>query len=120
MANPLDAIVLAGRARWPGLAVDSDEFARHVGRLKDAVATEELYLACACACGEPNAIAAFEREYFAEVAAFVARTDPDPAFADEVRQLLRHRLFVADAGATPKIATYNGRGPLGAWLRTVT
>jgi RNA polymerase sigma-70 factor (ECF subfamily) len=119
VANPLDAVVLAARARWPGLAIDSDAFARHVTQLGDGVVTDELCLAFACACSDRTAIAAFEREYFTDVAAFVARTDPDPMFADEVRQLLRHRLFVADAGAAPKIATYNGRGPLGAWLRTV-
>ena len=40
---------------------------------------------------------------------------------DEVRQLVRHKLFVADGGARPKIAEYSGRGELRGWVRvTVT
>jgi RNA polymerase sigma-70 factor (ECF subfamily) len=35
---------------------------------------------------------------------------------EEVRQLLRVKLFVSDEGR-PKIVDYSGRGPLAAWLR---
>jgi RNA polymerase sigma-70 factor (ECF subfamily) len=35
---------------------------------------------------------------------------------DDAKQILQQRLFV---GATPKIASYSGRGPLRRWLRVV-
>src|SRR5204863_54439 len=47
----------------------------------------------------------------------LARIDANPAFVDEIRQRLRTKLFVPEAGETPKIADYTGRGPLGAWVR---
>src|SRR5262249_42757155 len=37
-------------------------------------------------------------------------------FVDEVRQLLRARLFVGE-GSRGKIADYSGRGPLDSWVR---
>jgi RNA polymerase sigma-70 factor (ECF subfamily) len=59
-------------------------------------------------------VAVLERDYLGAVAAHVARVDPSPLFADEVRQALRERLLL---GERPKIAEYKGSGPLGAWIR---
>jgi RNA polymerase sigma-70 factor (ECF subfamily) len=60
-------------------------------------------------------LAAFERRYLSEVPGFLARTNADARFVDEVRQQLRERLFVQG-----KIRQYSGSGPLGSWLRVVT
>jgi len=67
--------------------------------------------------GQPAALAAFDRTYLAHVRRFVASVDSSPAFADEVRQLLRERLFLPSGGS--KLREYTGAGPLGAWLRVV-
>lgn len=104
---------------WPQFSVERDAFAHHVrasGVDPAELAIADFYLAFACARGDVAAIAAFERTLLTEVAAYIARMDSDPQLADDVRQLLRERLLV---GPAPKIATYSGRGPLGAWLRTV-
>ena len=111
---------------WRDFAIEPQDFARHVERTVQGDADPlralgelhagDLYLAFACAAGDRAALAAFEHRMLPEVGAYIARTDPDPALADEVKQLLRHRLLVGDP---PKIASYSGRGPLGAWLRTV-
>src|SRR5215472_13058474 len=77
----------------------------------------ELLLAAACARGDARALARFEKQFLSKVEAYVARLDSSPAFADEVRQLLRTKLFVSEAGGPPKIAAYRGTGPLGGWLR---
>jgi RNA polymerase sigma-70 factor (ECF subfamily) len=37
-------------------------------------------------------------------------------FVDEVRQELRHRLFVVEGDGPPRIAGYSGRGPLSVWI----
>ena len=115
----IQAVLDEALRAWPGFGVDSEAFARHVAALggdSAELAAADLYLAFACAAGDPAAIAAFDRQYMPEVAAYIARTDSDPHVADEVRQILRDRLLV---GPSPKIATYSGKGPLGAWLRTV-
>src|SRR5262249_41153536 len=49
--------------------------------------------------------------------AFLARLRPQPAWVEEIRQILREKLFV---GASPKILDYSGRGSLSNWLRVVT
>jgi len=70
---------------------------------------EDLYLAWACARGDTNALATFEREIIPilerALASFSDRT--------EVLQILRERMLVAPAGIT----AYDGRAPLATWLR---
>jgi RNA polymerase sigma-70 factor (ECF subfamily) len=109
-----------GRAAWPDVPLDADVFARLVAphtREGGSLHAGDLWLACACAEGVPQAIAAFERAFLSQVRLFIARIDPSPELAEEVRQGLRERLLVARAGAPPRIAGYTGRGPLGGWLR---
>jgi RNA polymerase sigma-70 factor (ECF subfamily) len=126
--QPLDAVLRqlydAGRAEWPALAVEPAALVEHIARhapvdeeLLPALAAlhaADLYLACACAAHAPGAIEAFDARYAAAVAGFVGRMDASPAFVDDVRQILRERLFVH---VPPKIADYSGRGALGSWLR---
>jgi RNA polymerase sigma-70 factor, ECF subfamily len=124
-----EAIVRAlharGRAAWPHVTVELSAYASHVAALAldgdsktlEALHAEDLYLACACARGDASAIATFEREFLCDVPAYIARATTAPQVVDEVLQRLRERLLVSTAGATPKIATYTGRGPLGAFLR---
>lgn len=88
-------------------------------RFLATVNAEDLYLACACAQGDPAALDAFDRSILSRVQAFLAPMDPAPSFADEVRQLLRAKLFVAPVGTVPKIAEYAGTGTLLGWVRVV-
>jgi RNA polymerase sigma-70 factor, ECF subfamily len=101
-----DAVFLA-HAR--GFAADDDELA--------ALHAADLYLACACAHGVTEALAALEREHLARVREFVAGIAPTTDAVNELTQQLRARLLVAEAGRPPRIATYAGRGSLGGWLR---
>ncbi|MEM6995364.1 MAG: transcriptional regulator, partial [Myxococcota bacterium] len=79
--------------------------------------TNDLYLACACGAGVPQAIETLETHYRALVGA-IARRKAGPG-VDEVslRDHLRRHLFVARPQAPAAITQYSGRGPLGAWLR---
>jgi len=83
----------------------------------DAARAADLALAQACARGEPDALARFERELFGEVDAAHARFRNVSLTRDELRQAMRDRLFVARAGAPPRVASYQGRGDLRAWVR---
>jgi RNA polymerase sigma-70 factor (ECF subfamily) len=118
----------ASRVAWPSVSLPLTVFARHLrGRLPENVtysrealaslACVDLYLSCACMYRAPHALETLDRVFLAQVAAFVRRVDASAAFADEVRQLLREKLFVGDGERAAKIGEYSGRGPLLAWLR---
>ncbi len=128
MASALGPDWQAARAAWPGVDVGEEEFAAYVTDRMDsakeagkhaALRTSDLYLACACARGDGAALGAFERAYFAEIARAMRRTRATLPPADELTQVVRHKLFVADVGARPAIAEYGGRGDLRAWLRVL-
>jgi RNA polymerase sigma-70 factor (ECF subfamily) len=111
-----------GRARWPQLPLAPDVLAGEIGaraRTLDALRTlcaEDVHLAVACAHGVRGAHQAFEEECLGArgVLAALRRIDPSPAFADEVRQVVREKLFVPSPG---HIVEYSGRGALAAWTR---
>jgi RNA polymerase sigma-70 factor (ECF subfamily) len=117
----------AGRAAWPTVDVPLARFAAHVARLVEGTPDPEaaagdlhgadLYLACACAARDPGGLRLFEDQVLPQAAAALRRLDSSHAFADEVRQLLRQKLFVGDGEAPPKIGDYAGRGPLATWVR---
>jgi RNA polymerase sigma-70 factor (ECF subfamily) len=112
-----------GRARWPALHLGEDAFARHIEGLgvPDHLIlqrAEDLYLAAACAAGEPAALQALEDEYLNDVGVYVAgRVRATPAFLDELRQSVRLRLLVE---SPPRITVYDGRGALRGFVRVMT
>jgi RNA polymerase sigma-70 factor (ECF subfamily) len=108
----------AGRAAWAEIEVAEDRFAAYVAERGDGGIDRaaDLYIACACADGEPVALRRFEEAHFADVKAAIARVTSESIVADEALQRLRQRLFVADAGP-PGITGYAGRGDLRGWLR---
>jgi RNA polymerase sigma-70 factor (ECF subfamily) len=129
--SELDARLLVmfaqGRAAWPRLRLDPEVFASYVGEHicsddtdVDAVLREiraaDLYLACACAHGVPGAVSAADEAYLSSLRNGLHHVASSPAFADEVLQILRVKLFVAADGAPPKIVLYPGRPPLKAWM----
>lgn len=105
-----------GRRRWPAIDVPLERWRAFVAD-REVVHAEDFYLACSCALGIAGAIEAFEARWMPEVPLFLTGIERDPAVIDEVKQLLREKLFV---GEEKKIAQYSGRGSLGSWLRVVT
>ena len=79
----------------------------------------ELALCAACAGGEVTAIAELERRYFGEIDQALRNLDRDGDLTDEIKQRVRHKLFVAPAGEPAGITRFEGRGPLGRWLQVV-
>ncbi|MFY2560671.1 sigma-70 family RNA polymerase sigma factor [Corallococcus terminator] len=124
----LESWVFAGRRAWPEVVLPEEDFLRHVaqrlvpsGEPEDALAAvpvADLYLACACERGLPSAHAALERHLFPKVARAISRVRGGGVDAKEVLQQLRQRLLVPSKdGGEPRIAEYQGGGPLAAWLR---
>ncbi|MBS1121925.1 MAG: putative DNA-binding regulatory protein [Deltaproteobacteria bacterium] len=101
--------------RWPGVVVEPARFVAAVAiriptsppsleQALDGLRLADLYLACACAAGDPKALAAFELAFLAG----------DSRTSDDTKQELRQKLFV---GPNPRIAQYAGRGDLARWVR---
>jgi RNA polymerase sigma-70 factor, ECF subfamily len=121
LERTLNQMVDAGRTAWPEINLQAAEFLRHVGqrlrRLSEASEhAADLYLACACAQGDRLALAKFEERFLSGIERYIARVDRSASFKDEVLQILRTKLFVAEGGSRPKIHDYTGRGSLGGWV----
>jgi RNA polymerase sigma-70 factor, ECF subfamily len=126
-------LVAEGRAAWPDLNLDGKDLVEFVARqltpemadaALDGLRPTDLYLACACAKGLPGAVAAFDRDYMREVDIALARMRIGPPRLNDVKQLVRQRLFVGGGttGAPTsagKISEYGGRGDLRRWVRSV-
>jgi RNA polymerase sigma-70 factor (ECF subfamily) len=124
----LAPLVASARAAWPDVQLDAATFVEHVReRLpgpeapvpSGALHAADLYLACACAHGEPRALAHFDAEYIARIQVVLARMNLPPDAVDELKQLVRDRLLVAGERAQPRISDYSGQGTLRSWLAAV-
>ncbi len=126
LAGLLSALLEAGQRAHPSLRVPAERFGAQLGRNATGKVREtelqgvhagDLFLAVACAGGDPAALRQLERGPMAQALAGLTRMDPSPSFTDEVRQLLRQKLLMPDAGGLPRIADYSGRGSLRNWLK---
>ena len=122
MAEAFEQLRAIGRRAWPEVTLDDDKLRAHAAARQpvDEQFGADLYLACACADGNERALAAFEARYLVDVPLFLAGVERAESVVEEVKQLVRERLFVAAPGERPKILDYAGRGPLKSWLRVVT
>ena len=128
-ARALDDAFAQAAGEWPQVRLAVASFAGWVveripsdAELPAALAAlrlSDLYVACACACGDAGAIAAFEHRYFAEVLHATRRSTRLRCSDDDVRQMVRERIFVATGGTSPRIAEYRGHGSIRSWLRVV-
>ncbi len=117
-----------GRAGWPDLPVlPPEDFASQVALTLPpdvepvayvrGLVAGDLYLACACACGLPRAVEAFDAGWLWRIPDYVRHIDRSPGFGEEIQQQLRERLLVRRADGPARIAEYSGRGALASWLR---
>lgn len=118
MASAFDPVLERARAAWPQLDVPAAVFEAHLNArlgplLPDELQVEDLYLACACLHRAPRALELFDAQVLRRADPVIRRVCDLDAFIDEVRQQLRSKLFLPP----PRIAEYQGHGPLQAWLR---
>jgi RNA polymerase sigma-70 factor (ECF subfamily) len=114
-----DELLAVAREAWPGLVVDDEAFCRHLeGRLPevDPAHVGDLRLAFACARGDARALALLDEQLLLPLARSLRKICRSSDEVDEVRQLVRTRMLVGDAGR-PRILDYRGHGPLAGWLR---
>ena len=124
----LEDIVARSRAAFPELHVEPDAFVRFLARRVEATGDEvaaalaalpvaDLYLACACAAGDPRAMLELEHRHFAAVERVADVMRMPAGTADEIKQILRTRFFVAAGDRPAAIAEFGGRGDLRSWVR---
>ncbi|HEY8209454.1 MAG TPA: RNA polymerase subunit sigma-70 [Myxococcaceae bacterium] len=119
------------RTARPGMSLPDERFVRHLAERMPAMAPGEsleaavgtlslgdLYLACACAEGLPEAITALEQEYLAKLPRQLAHLRAPDDVIDDVRQRVREMFLIRPPdGGPPGIAAYAGRGRLLSWVR---
>ena len=113
---PIDdrELVAAIASHAPAAAVESiAELDGYLGRCRPG----ELALAIAAARGLAAAISEIERAFRMTIDSTCRRFVSATHTADDLKQILRSKLFVAEPGKAPKIADYAGQGFLENWLR---
>lgn len=85
--------------------------------MSSAELDDDRALAEACARGDKTALEAFEQRFGADLDRAVLKSPGLGVATDEFRQLVRERLFVASQDRPPRIAGYQGKGSLRAWVR---
>jgi RNA polymerase sigma-70 factor (ECF subfamily) len=114
-------------AEWPGIRQSPSEFIVHLAERLDPKSADvferlritDLYLAFACARGDPHAINAFEARYCPTIDRALRHLPASPDQKTEIKQTLRAEFFAGSKGAAPTIASYSGRGALSGWVRRV-
>lgn len=111
---------LEGQRKWPLVKLGFDVFFGHCARVLepsevDAPLREaaDLYLCCACAEAQPEALRLFESEGSGVAKAAIARIDRSADFVQDTLQEVWDRLLL---GSEAKVRLYSGRGPLKAWV----
>ena len=126
LAAELGELVARAHAEAPNVAIDPVAFVAYVAEramldgdgcaLLRPLHAGALWIACGCVRGEPSALAAFEAHYADEIHDALARNF-DRGLAEDAELRLRERLFLVADDDMPRLASYAGRGDLGAWLR---
>lgn len=128
IASALDTVVSRCAAELPDVQVDLEPFVTRLATLANTDApahwlqtapTVDLYLARACANGDPGGLAHFDREVMPRVRPTLARlTLPGSSDVEERLQEVRQHLLIAQDGRAPRIGSFEGVGPLVNWIRT--
>lgn len=126
LAAALHQAATSAEQAWPELDADVRAFAEALAAQlegKDdplealaSIRAADLYLAQACARGEPAALRAFEARILPAAAPVLHRRGGS-LDRSELQQALREHLLVPRSGRAPRISTYSGRGDLESWVR---
>ena len=109
------------RARWPGITIAVEKIAASMRTIEvddDRLAKrgDDLVLAHAAALGDDAAARVFENDVLLATRRIIGRYTSDAARTSEVLQRLRIQLLVAEGGEPCRLARYDGRASLAAWI----
>jgi RNA polymerase sigma-70 factor, ECF subfamily len=128
MSERVSQVLLGGRTTFPTIRIADLEIAPTIRqRLENdepsqpIADADELFLAAACAAGDRDAIAIFERRYFTVIRPALSAMALSRDELADIEQSLRIRLFVAEpqveANEPPRVVSYAGAGQLGGLVR---
>jgi RNA polymerase sigma-70 factor (ECF subfamily) len=119
----------SARSAWPTLDLPPDLFLRYLaarvprdGSVERAfrnLCVEDLYLCCACAAGNQQAVALFHQHYLPLLQSTLRGLRIGETMTEEVQQHLLERLLAGSRSQPAMITTYGGYGRLARWLRVV-
>jgi RNA polymerase sigma-70 factor (ECF subfamily) len=127
-AAALVAACEAAHAAYPATEIPDTTFAAELGRRLGESASpaqlaqtraDHVYLAIACAAGDPRAITRFEADFLGEVDVSASRVRATPDQAAEVRGHLRRILFVSEPGRPAATGEFSGKGDLRSYVRVM-
>ena len=132
-SDALEAVVLdvvhQARSAYPGIEVPIEAYLRYLAeRLPEGAPAPialrklhiaDLYLACACARGDSDAIAAFDARCLYHLDRVLSKMGATADLVAEVKQELRSRLLIGDSQCGPHILHFSGRGDLRGWVRVI-
>ncbi|HEY5961693.1 MAG TPA: sigma-70 family RNA polymerase sigma factor [Polyangiaceae bacterium] len=111
-----------GRAAWPTVDVDREEFERYQDATRQRCGEEalgehvtDLFLTCGCQKGCPAAIRSLVEHFIDPLLTTLRVTDQ----RDELRQAVLGRLLLTSLQGQVRIGEYSGRASLRTWLRVV-
>lgn len=120
----IDSVNVCQHVAWPLSWIEQDVFLRYLNqRIKGhsditQLCLDDLYLACACGKGIPEALHVFEENILKKIRGTISRYLDSTAAVDDFSQELRMHLLVANEGRPARITEYSGTGRLIAWART--
>jgi RNA polymerase sigma-70 factor (ECF subfamily) len=123
IGRELERLWNQARAAWPDVNVDPLRFCETLAPHADSFATltqlraKDLYLICACLAGDRPALRAFDA-LIDTVSGTLGKLAHDPTILAEAKQHARQTVLPRGELPAP-LASYNGRGELGGWLRIV-
>ncbi len=125
IAELLAQRVRDAQTKWPHAHVADIEFARELGRatgegsvdVLDGIDTDDLYLKCGCLAGDKASVAHLSDLVRRGASKWASGIQID---ADDLAQRVLTRLLVPSDDAPPRLARYEARAPLVAYLKTVT
>lgn len=127
LSKALEGVLYRARVQETSFEIEPAAFARYVGERARGVEdltvhlgglhAGDLWLACGCAEGMRRALVRFQNRFGPDIDMAISRSNNAKIAAEDFRQHLMTKLFVASDGAPPRIAEYNGMGPLRGWIR---
>jgi len=121
-ADELVSYVAEGQKTWPAIVLSREDEVAHLGRsleggrLPPREHAGDWFLACACTLGRPEALNVFCATFSDVIARVARRRMRDDDQSHDLSQDLLEKLVLGSRTERPKIAQYQGRGPLRAWV----
>ncbi|MCA9652217.1 MAG: sigma-70 family RNA polymerase sigma factor [Myxococcales bacterium] len=127
LGKALEGVLYRARVQEASFELPAAGFLRYLGErcsgIEDliehlkAMHAGDLWLACGCAMGQRRALVRFQARFGPDIDMAIARSNNANISAEDFRQHLMSKLFVAADGLPPRITEYNGLGSLRGWIR---